>query len=151
MKPFWTSMLVICALAGGGGYYWWKTQTGAKTTEAAAGKSAKGEGKGEGKGGGRRGSGGPVSVRTVTVGRQPMPFIIDVVGAVESENSIAVRPQISGVLQSVMFKEGDYVKAGQSLFRIDPRSAQTAVDQTRAAVARDQAQLAQAKEQEARR
>jgi len=42
------------------------------------------------------------------------------------------------------------VKEGQSLFRIDPRSTQAAVDQARAAVARDQAQLAQAKEQEAR-
>ena len=79
-----------------------------------------------------------------------MPVVIDAVGSVESEHSVAVRPQINGVLESVLFKEGDYVKQGQPLFRIDPRSTQAAVDQARAAVARDQAQLAQAKEQEAR-
>jgi len=54
------------------------------------------------------------------------------------------------VLQAVMFKEGDYVKQGQVLFRIDPRSAQAAVDQARAAAERDRAQLVQAQAQEAR-
>ena len=79
-----------------------------------------------------------------------MPVIIDAVGTVESEHSVAVRPQVNGVLQAVMFKEGDRVKQGQVLFRIDARPMQAAVEQVRAAVARDQAQLVQAKAQEAR-
>ena len=152
MKPLLKILLIICILAGGGGFYWWKSQPAHKVSDATDAKAPKGEGKSaksEGKGAGKRG-GGPVSVRTLSVTPQPMPVIIDAVGSAESEHSVAVRPQISGVLEAVLFKEGDYVKAGQSLFRIDPRSAQTAVDQTRAAVARDQAQLAQAKEQEAR-
>jgi multidrug efflux system membrane fusion protein len=152
MKPLIKILLIVCVLAGGGGFYWWKSQPAPKASESADAKAPKGEGKSakaEGKGAGKRG-GGPVSVRTMTVTPQPMPVIIDAVGSAESEHSVAVRPQISGVLEAVLFKEGDYVKAGQSLFRIDPRSAQATVDQTRAAVARDQAQLAQAKEQEAR-
>jgi multidrug efflux system membrane fusion protein len=146
MKPLLKIFLIICVIAGGG-FYLWKSQPAPKAAEgkAAEGKSANAEGKGAGKRGG-----GPVSVSALTVAPQPMPVIIDAVGSAESEHSVAVRPQLNGVLEAVLFKEGDYVKAGQPLFRIDPRSAQAALDQTRAAVARDQAQLAQAKEQEAR-
>ena len=146
MKPFVKILLIVCVIAGGGGYYWWKTQPGAKPAEAVAGKAPKAEGKGAGK----RGGGGPVSVRTVPVMREAMPVVIDTVGTVESEHSVAVRPQVSGVLTAVLFKEGDRVKQGQPLFRIDPRPMQASVDQTSAALSRDQAQLAQAKEQEAR-
>ena len=145
MKPFWKIMLIICVLAGGG-YYWWKSQPSGKTAEAMPGKAAKAEGKAAAK----RGGGGPIAVRTVSVTRQPMPVIIDAVGTVESEHSVAVRPQVNGVLDAVLFKEGDRVKQGQPLFRVDPRPMQASVEQARAAVARDQAQLAQAKEQEAR-
>ena len=82
--------------------------------------------------------------------KQPMPVIIDAVGTVESEHSVAVRPQTSGVLDAVLFKEGDPVKQGQVLFRIDPRPMTASVEQATAALARDQAQLEQAKAQEAR-
>jgi multidrug efflux system membrane fusion protein len=79
-----------------------------------------------------------------------MPVLIDAVGTVESEHRVTVHPQISGVLTSVHFKEGDYVKKGQVLFEIDPRPLQAAVEQSRAAVRRDEAQLAQARAQEER-
>ena len=150
MKPFWKIMLVVLVVAGGGGYYWWKNQSDTSAADAMAGKTAKAEGKAKGKGAGKRGSGGPVVVGTLSVARQPMPVVIDAVGTVESEHSVAVRPQASGVLQSILFKEGDYVKQGQVLFRIDPRPAQAALEQVRAAVARDQAQLIQARAVEAR-
>jgi len=133
--------VVICALAGGG-YYWWKAQGASKAAESVAPKSVKAEGKG------RRA--GPVTVRTMEPSRQPMPVVIDAVGTVESEHSVAVRPQVNGVLEAVLFTEGDYVKKGQLLFRIDPRPMQAAVDQAGAAVARDEAQWAQAKAQEQR-
>ena len=146
MKPFVKILLIVCIIGAGGGYYWWKTQPVAKVAEGTPGKAAKGEGKGAGK----RGGGGPVSVRTVSVAREAMPVVIDSVGTVESEHSVAVRPQVSGVLNKVLFKEGERVKAGQEMFSIDPRPMQATVNQTRSALARDQAQLAQAKEQEAR-
>ena len=146
MKPFWKIFLVIVAI-GGGGFYWWTTQssTKGKGTDPAA-KSTKAEGKGAG----RRGGGGPIAVRTVKATRQAMPVVIDAVGTVESEHSVAVRPQVNGVLEAVQFKEGDRVSQGQPLFRIDSRPMQAVVDQTQAALARDQAQLVQAQAQEAR-
>ena len=145
MKPFWKIFLVICLLGGGGGgYYWWKSKPPGAGAEGGE-KSAKSEGKK-----GRRGGGGPVSVEVVTVSRQAMPVVIQSVGSVEPDHSVAIRPQISGVLEAVLFKEGDRVAAGQPLFRIDARPVRAAVEQARAAVARDEANLTQAKAQEAR-
>jgi membrane fusion protein, multidrug efflux system len=51
---------------------------------------------------------------------------------------------VSGELNSVHFKEGDYVKKGDLLFQIDPRPFDAAVSQAEANLARDTAQLAQA-------
>jgi multidrug efflux system membrane fusion protein len=146
LKPFWIVFLVLVAV-GGGGYYWWSQHTAAKAQSADAG--AKTEAKAEGKKG-KKGRGGPVAVRTITPKRQPMPVLIDAVGTVESQHSVAVHAQISGVLTAVRFKEGDYVKQGQVLFEIDSRPLQALVEQSRAAVRRDEAQLAQAKAQEER-
>lgn len=145
---------VLAAMAGGGYWYWQKSEADAKAkavvadgkegkaaTGAKGGKDAKGKGKGRG---------GPVAVRTTTAKRQAMPVVIEAVGTVESEHSVAVRPQVSGTLTAVNFKEGDYVKQGQVLFRIDSRPMLVSVAQTQAAVARDEAQLAQARAQEQR-
>lgn len=149
---------LIAAVAGGGYWYWQKSavqgadankggkavavaKDGKEVQETKGGKDAKGKGKGRG---------GPVTVRTTTVKRQAMPVVIDAVGSVESEHSVAVRPQVGGALTAVMFKEGDYVRQGQVLFRIDSRSMLVSVAQTQAAVTRDEAQLAQARAQEQR-
>jgi len=145
MKPFWKMFLVLCILAGGGSY-WWKSRSIATTVEASQGAPAKAEGRSAG----RRGGGAAIAVSTVKATRQPMPVVIEAVGTVESEHSVAVRPQVNGVLQAVLFKEGDFVKQGQVLFKIDARPMQAALEQVRAALARDQAQLAQAQAQEAR-
>src|SRR6187549_2812658 len=91
---------VIAAVAGGGYWYW------QKSAASDAGKGAmqvKSEGKkGKGKGG------GPIAVRMTAAKRQAMPVVIDAVGSVESEHSVAVRPQVNGTLTAVNFKEGDY-------------------------------------------
>lgn len=148
---------VLAAMAGGGYWYWQKSsaqnadknkavaqaQDGKGAQGAKADKVAKGKGKG-------RGAGGPIAVRTTSVTRQPMPVVIDAVGSVESEHSVAVRPQVGGTLTAVSFKEGDYVRQGQVLFRIDSRPMQASVAQTQAAVMRDEALLAQARAQEQR-
>jgi multidrug efflux system membrane fusion protein len=138
---------LIAAMAGGGYWYWQKSAADAANKDKAGAptKEAKAKGKGKGKGGG-----GPVVVRMASAKRQPMPVVIDAVGSVEAEHSVAVRPQVSGTLTAVMFKEGDYVRQGQVLFRIDSRPMQVSVAQTQAAVTRDEAQLRQARAQESR-
>jgi RND family efflux transporter MFP subunit len=56
-------------------------------------------------------------------------------------DSVEVRARVSGYLQKVNFKEGDLVKAGDVLFEIDPRPFQAALDQAKAKVKQDEAQL----------
>ena len=135
-------IFVAIGAAGWGGYWYWQQQGHTATADVKA------SGKG-GKGAAKKG-GGPVSVSTISVQRQPMPVVIDAVGTVESEHSVAVRPQVNGVLEAVLFKEGDRVKKGQALFRIDSRPMKASVEQARAALARDVAQLKLAQAQEAR-
>jgi multidrug efflux system membrane fusion protein len=81
---------------------------------------------------------------------KPMPVLIEAVGTVEPEHSVQVRAQVSGVLQSVLFKEGDLVKPGQLLFQIDGRTLEAQYRQAQAQLARDQAQLENAKVQQDR-
>jgi membrane fusion protein, multidrug efflux system len=54
---------------------------------------------------------------------------------------VTIRSQISGQLQAVHFKEGQEVRRGDLLYTLDPRPAQAALDQARANLARDEAQL----------
>jgi multidrug efflux system membrane fusion protein len=75
----------------------------------------------------------PLVVVTATVKEQPMPISLQVVGQVQSEHSVQIRPQVSGMLQAVYFKEGQTVSKGQQLFRIDPSQYQTALTAARAA------------------
>jgi multidrug efflux system membrane fusion protein len=69
---------------------------------------------------------------------------ISAVGNVEAYTTIAVRSQITGILDQVAIHEGDMVKKGDLLFRLDPRPFQAALEQANANYVRDQALLAQA-------
>jgi multidrug efflux system membrane fusion protein len=116
---------IVIAAGGYGAWSWWQ-QSGA----AVQGKSAKGKGKGA-----------PLVVKATKAVAKPMPVLIEAVGTVEPEHSVQVRAQVSGVLRSVQFKEGDLVKSGQLLFQIDPRTFEASYQQAQAQLARDQAQL----------
>jgi multidrug efflux system membrane fusion protein len=127
--------MFLAVAAGAYGAWWWWQQSG---TYAAVDGPAKGKGKGKG---------APLFVKTVRAVVKPMPVLIEAVGTVEPEHSVQVRAQVIGVLQSVLFKEGDKVKAGQLLFQIDPRTFEASYRQAQAQLARDQAQLENAKAQ----
>ncbi|HKR24786.1 MAG TPA: biotin/lipoyl-binding protein, partial [Allosphingosinicella sp.] len=74
----------------------------------------------------------------------------DYVGRFEAIESVEVKPRVSGYLQSVHFRDGDYVRRGQLLFTIDQRPAQAQVEQARAQLARAEATLANARTELAR-
>jgi multidrug efflux system membrane fusion protein len=65
-------------------------------------------------------------------------------GRLEAVNTVEVRPRVSGYLQSVHFKEGAIVRAGDLLFQIDPRPFQAEVDRLKGDLAQARAQLARA-------
>lgn len=134
MKRLTMALLFLAIAAGGYGAWWWWQQGGASATEAKGKQGAKGRG-------------APLVVKIARAVAKPMPVLIEAVGTVEPEHSVQVRAQVSGVLQTVLFKEGDKVKAGQLLFQIDPRTFQASYNQAQAQLARDQAQLENARVQ----
>jgi multidrug efflux system membrane fusion protein len=79
-------------------------------------------------------------VRIASVARIDAPVNILASGVVEPVQTVSVTTQVTGSLLDVLFKEGDFVQAGQLMFRIDPRPLAAAVDQAKAVLARDEAQ-----------
>lgn len=94
---------------------------------------------------GKEGQQPPVPVTVVPVARQDVPVYLTALGTVQALNTVAISPQVSGRLISLEFTEGQPVKKGQILARIDPRSFQATYDQAVARLHQDQAQLATAK------
>ena len=70
-----------------------------------------------------------------------VPVYLDGLGTVQASNTVAIRTQVDGKLQSVNFVEGQHVKKGDVLAIVDPRPFQAALDQVKAKKAQDQAQL----------
>lgn len=115
--------------------------SGCGSTAASTGGSGGGRG-------GRGGSGG--GLVPVVVGRvvqKDVPVDLASIGNVEAFSTISVRAQITGTLQDVRFREGDFVKSGQLLFTIDPRPYKAALDQAEANLTRDKALRVQAEAQ----
>jgi len=89
-----------------------------------------------------RRAGGPPRI-PVTVARaeeRAVPYEIAATGTVEPRQTASVQAQVTGIITSVAFHEGDDVAQGQLLFQIDPRPLQAALDQANAMLARDVAQ-----------
>lgn len=85
-----------------------------------------------------------VPVTTAVAARQQVPVVATGIGTVTPLNSVLVRTRIDGQLDRVLFQEGQDVKSGEVLARIDPRALQAQLEQFEAQKGRDQAQLANA-------
>lgn len=110
---------------------------------SAAGPNA-GGGRGRGRG---RGDGGAAPVVVAKVTQKDVPVDIAAIGNVEAYASISVRSQVTGQLLQALIHEGDFVKKGQTLFEIDRRPFEAALQQAQAQFVRDKALLAQAEAQ----
>jgi membrane fusion protein, multidrug efflux system len=92
----------------------------------------------------------PVPVLAAKVVQRDVPNQLREIGTVEAFESIAIKAQVEGILEGVMFREGDFVTKGQLLLRIDPRPFAAALKQAEANQARDQADANQARTDEQR-
>ena len=88
---------------------------------------------------------GPVPVLVAPAARADVPVYLDAVGTIKALNTVTVRPQVDGKLLSVNFKEGDDIKKGDLLAKIDPVIYQAQLNQALAKKAQDEAQLANSK------
>src|ERR1700730_16997442 len=119
---------------------------GCSGSAAGVGTGASGVAGGRG-GRGGRGGGGAQPVVTAKVTQKDVPVDIAAVGNVEAYTTISLRSQITGQIEQAFFHEGDVVKKGDPLFKIDPRPLESALQQSQANETRDQALLAQAEAQ----
>ena len=86
----------------------------------------------------------PVSVAIAS--RQDVPIYLTGLGTVQALFTVGIHAQVDGKLQEVFFKEGQHVKKGDVLAKIDPRLYQAALDQAKAKKAQDEATLIAAAE-----
>jgi membrane fusion protein (multidrug efflux system) len=80
-----------------------------------------------------------VPVGVVRAERKPIARTVDFVGRVESISRVEVRARITGFLEEVLFKEGDVIKEGTPLYRIEKGLFQAQVEQAEGALARSKA------------
>ena len=85
-----------------------------------------------------------VPVEAVAAQRSDVPVYLTGLGTVQAQNTVTVKSRVDGQLQAVSYQEGQDVTAGQVLAQIDPRPFQAALDQAKAAKAKDEAQLTNA-------
>jgi multidrug efflux system membrane fusion protein len=89
-------------------------------------------------------------VAAVAVKLQDVPVYIDALGTVTPTRSVTVVTQVSGILSAVEFKEGQHVRSGQVIARIDDRSLKAQLAQAKGVLAHDQAVLSNAQRDLAR-
>ncbi|MES2362855.1 MAG: efflux RND transporter periplasmic adaptor subunit [Pseudomonadota bacterium] len=119
-------VVAVVLLVALGGLAWYLTRPAA--VPAASGP-----------GGGR---GAPAStVGVATAEKASVPVLLDALGTVTPQATVKVRAQVSGVLEKVLFSEGQMVKKGDLLATIDPRQFEMALMQASGQRQRDEAQL----------
>jgi membrane fusion protein, multidrug efflux system len=91
------------------------------------------------------GGGGPPAVGVARAERRPVTESADFTGRIEAVNRVDIRARITGFLQERAFQEGQEVKAGSVLFRIERPPFEAALEEARADVASAQAQLENAR------
>lgn len=85
-----------------------------------------------------------VPVKIAAVEKADFPVYLTGLGIVQGFNTVVVRTRVDGQINRIAFKEGQFVKEGDTLVEIDPRPFQAALDQAKAKKAQDEASLANA-------
>lgn len=92
----------------------------------------------------------PVPISVAAVAQGAIPITVEAVGTVVAYESVAVRSRIDSQVVRVHFKDGDAVKKGDLLFELDDSTLRAESAQLSANIARDKAQLENARQQEKR-
>ncbi len=126
-------LLLIALLAGG--FFLWRSTHKPQTTAAA----------GRGRGDRNADGNARIPVAVTPAQRRDLPVYLDGLGSVEAFNTVTLKSRVDGQMMEVRFKEGQDVKKGDLLAIIDPRPYEVALAQAEANLAKDTAQLTDAK------
>ncbi|MFA5081233.1 MAG: efflux RND transporter periplasmic adaptor subunit [Hydrogenophilaceae bacterium] len=124
MRFFLKAFIVILVLAGGITLF-----LRSAPTDKAAGKK----------------DNAPVPVLAARAETRDLAIAVDLVGRGEAYESVSLKARVDGQVQAVLFREGQHVKAGEVLLRLDPADFNARLRQAEANQARDQAQLQKAR------
>jgi multidrug efflux system membrane fusion protein len=119
-------------IAAGGAGAWYYLQPGAEPVKTA------------------RAAPQPIPVTTATASRRDLPIYLTGLGAVQASFTVGIRSQVDGKLEAVQFTEGQHVRKGDVLAKIDPRLFIAALDQAKAKKLQDEAMLSSAQKDLAR-
>jgi len=122
-------VLLIAAIGAAGYFGWQKYSDNKQAAEAAQKRAAQRP---------------AVAVKVAPVEKADFPVYLTGLGTVQAFNTVQVRTRVDGQITKMAFKEGQFVKAGDTLVEIDPRPYQAALDQAKAKKAQDEANLANA-------
>jgi membrane fusion protein, multidrug efflux system len=86
----------------------------------------------------------PATIVTAVAERRPMPVRLEAIGTAQTISAVTVRTRVESQIMEVGFKDGDVVKKGDLLFRLDSRQLEASLRQAEANVARDRASLVSA-------
>ncbi len=92
----------------------------------------------------------PAPVRIALVGQRTVPIKLEGVGNVQARSTIAIKARVDGQLMEAAVQEGQKVKKGDLLFRLDTRPFEAQLRQAEANLARDKANLDKAITDQAR-
>jgi multidrug efflux system membrane fusion protein len=87
----------------------------------------------------------PVPVTVAIASKEDLPIYLTGLGVVQASFTVGIRAQVDGKLEQVLFKEGEHVRKGDVLAKIDPRLYQAALDSAKAQKAKDEAQVISAR------
>lgn len=122
-----TVLLIVAVLAAGGGAVWYL----ARPEAPAAGRKPQ--------------MSPAVPVRLAPAMVRDMPLRLEITGRTEAYESVTLKSRVDGQVHSVAFTEGQHVRQGEVLLRLDPADFRVRLDQAAANMAKSQAQLARAR------
>ncbi|MDD2974572.1 MAG: efflux RND transporter periplasmic adaptor subunit [Aliarcobacter cryaerophilus] len=72
----------------------------------------------------------PIEVGYINPKKEPINLEIELIGKVKAKELALVRPQVSGIIEKQLFKEGSFVKQGDILYKIDSASYKATLNQS---------------------
>ena len=140
------SVIAVVLMSGIGALAWYLTRPASEAAATAPGApGAPGPARAPGGTGGRGGAATTVGVATAE--KTSIPVTLEALGTVTPQIAVRVRPQVSGVMQKVLFKEGQMIKAGELMATIDARPFELALMQAAGQRQQGEAQLGGARVQ----